>query len=1539
MTLVLVSGICLGILQLQPVKDRIANRLVEGFNENYDGTLTIGELDGFLPLNITLKDIKLYSNSTDQLPVFKAERIAARLNARSFLSKRYEVETLNILEPNFVIGSDSAGAFKKAVTKTDQTDSTGSPVLIEVLAPSVLIQEGYVLVRNVKPNRFKKAETDSISIRNINLNMYLEYTQAQRFLDINNISFNSPELEVENATMFGQVYNDNQFLEFNAFNARIGNSGLQFNAEAKGVDMSKPEIWEQIKASQLEVNLEELFVEPRHMEKLYPELPPLKKSVYASLKSEGTLDSLWFDKLQLSMGESAMISYGYITNMETPEKLGYGLELETLVITEDEVQTFSNQLNPKQLDAITQTRVEGLVSGTLNHIKGRVALIGERGKLRLDGEVDFGEHKRFDLNIESDSLDIGKLLVENIASTNLSLKGSASGEGLTFTEGVGNAELKASSGNIQNRDFEEFQISADWEGGYINPVYSITVDSSKLEGDGYIDLRKSLKEISLTGSAEEFNMNTLLVLEGMRPSLVDLKYEISLKGRTLYDLFGQLSLDIPRAYVGGDTLSRHQFYLDFNAPNAPTRSLRLTSTALDATIEGDYDPVDLWTLSKYWGGYFKERINKEILFNDSVKVQTPVLNIEDQSLTLSGRFKNPSLLKAYYPAFPSIQTAARINSSINISPERMLFNGSVSDQEFRYNQYSADTLLAQITGSFRYQNTLKEFSGLQVQATAARFEQGMVEARDFEFYTELDRDSVTIRTDIEQLGEEAFFDIRGEGELRDSLIAFRIDEFNFGTEYYAWENNGAPLFTYGEDQRFTLKNFSFESGSQFVEMKGTFSRNVEDSVDYIIRDLDLSRISAMINKRIEFGGLLNGRFTTRTLTSVPTIQGNIDVKRLSLDQNIVGDVIVNSRYNSELNRFDTEIDISTDSLKYPNYYANNERKGQEFDIKGYIQAPEDGSFPDSDSLYSFDLNFENIDMWILPLIGPKVFQEASGRSNGKGVFWGNLDTYDFNVDFKVGVTDAVYFQPRFLDTYYYGQGEITFSRHQGLDFKDIYLIDPTGGEAILSGNFDFNDFEPLSYMDIRLEMDDFQFLNSEFDPSLPFFGKAFGSSIVTITGSNFAPVLTTETPLIISDFSTIGIPLLEETELTKDSKFIRFVNSFDLADLDGDEEREGKPQNFAGLEDLNPEDLTFAERFTLDLRFLARNPMTVELIFDPVTGDVITANGTGRLRIRLEDQEVSMFGQFDITDGSYQFVSGDIFTRRFELQPGGSIIWEGSPGNARLNLNAVYRARPDINTLTTAKAELNAENSQRVPVELVLNIGGTLSSIENEFFFRLPNTFESRQNSTLATQLNALNRNEDEKLIQATSFLLMDNFIPVSNSGTAQTNTLSENISGSRAVLNPLISNQVISPLLSNQINSLLNSDLSSFDVDFNLNTYNQVDLGVALRLYNDKLILRREGQITGRQSNIGDLGATYRINKTFSVTAFHRQDPTFGTLTSTEESQQSQDINGVGVEATFSFNRWNEFFKRISSPFKKLFGIKKKKEEITENKEGNNPS
>ena len=132
--------------------------------------------------------------------------------------------------------------------------------------------------------------------------------------------------------------------------------------------------------------------------------------------------------------------------------------------------------------------------------------------------------------------------------------------------------------------------------------------------------------------------------------------------------------------------------------------------------------------------------------------------------------------------------------------------------------------------------------------------------------------------------------------------------------------------------------------------------------------------------------------------------------------------------------------MSTDSTKYPDYFSRTDRRGQNITLDGFVQSPNSSGFSKSDSLYYFDLNFESTDLWVIPFIAPNLFTEMSGVATGSGSILGGWDDYDFTINYDIGLDDAVYFRPKFLDTYYYGVGNIIFNREDGLIFNDVFVI-------------------------------------------------------------------------------------------------------------------------------------------------------------------------------------------------------------------------------------------------------------------------------------------------------------------------------------------------------------------------------------------------------------------------------------------------------------------------------------------------------------------
>ena len=73
---------------------------------------------------------------------------------------------------------------------------------------------------------------------------------------------------------------------------------------------------------------------------------------------------------------------------------------------------------------------------------------------------------------------------------------------------------------------------------------------------------------------------------------------------------------------------------------------------------------------------------------------------------------------------------------------------------------------------------------------------------------------------------------------------------------------------------------------------------------------------------------------------------------------------------------------------------------------------------------------------------------------------------------------------------------------------------------------------------------------------------------------------------------------------------------------------------------------------------------------DQISGTELKGSGTGLLLMRLIDGEFSMFGDYAVSSGNFNYRFGGLIDKDFDLQPGGTITWQGDPYNAQLNLDS-----------------------------------------------------------------------------------------------------------------------------------------------------------------------------------------------------------------------------------------------------------------------------
>jgi hypothetical protein len=102
-----------------------------------------------------------------------------------------------------------------------------------------------------------------------------------------------------------------------------------------------------------------------------------------------------------------------------------------------------------------------------------------------------------------------------------------------------------------------------------------------------------------------------------------------------------------------------------------------------------------------------------------------------------------------------------------------------------------------------------------------------------------------------------------------------------------------------------------------------------------------------------------------------------------------------------------------------------------------------------------------------------------------------------------------------------------------------------------------------------------------------------------------------------------------------------------------------------------------------------------------------------------------LYGPYTISQGSYLFTLQNIINKRFELEQGGTITFNGE-SDARLNADAIYQVRTStsypysqdllLSSGGSDEATLRAKN--RILVSLLLKLKGVLSSPEVSFDIR-----------------------------------------------------------------------------------------------------------------------------------------------------------------------------------------------------------------------------
>jgi len=477
----------------------------------------------------------------------------------------------------------------------------------------------------------------------------------------------------------------------------------------------------------------------------------------------------------------------------------------------------------------------------------------------------------------------------------------------------------------------------------------------------------------------------------------------------------------------------------------------------------------------------------------------------------------------------------------------------------------------------------------------------------------------------------------------------------------------------------------------------------------------------------------------------------------------------------------------------------------------------------------------------------------------------------------------------FLQTRYSFSDSIRFTR-KGIEFRNIKIFDEKKNQGTLNGILAHNSFKDFS-IDLNLNVNKMMVLNTKQKDNETFYGTAYATGYAGIKGAT--DKLSFRISARTEDNTAFYVPLTS-SETVSEYPYIIFVDT--KKEKEAEKAREDM---FVKKEKKSNMELNFDLEVTPEAE--------VQLIMDSKAGDVIRGTGAGKLNISLNNKgEVKMSGDYIIEDGDYLFTLGNILNKRFSVEEGGTISWNGSLTDANINLKAIYRLKAALYDIYPADDALK----ERIPVECQLNLSEKLMNPVIGFNIYLP-TADEETREYLRSAINT----EEEISRQFLYLLVMNSFYPDPSLYTTAPPSTTQ---GTAAI------GVTTTEMLSNQLSNWLSQISNDFDIGFNYRPGNEitpqeVEVALSTQLLNDKVILNGNFDVGGKQSNTqasnisGDFDIEFKITEKLRFKVFNRSNDNLFYET-------SPYTQGFGI-----------FFRRDFNKLKDLFILpeKKKKKKI----------
>ncbi len=1117
---------------------------------------------------------------------------------------------------------------------------------------------------------------------------------------------------------------------------------------------------------------------------------------------------------------------------------------------------------PEMLSVIKNAVLSGEFYGFHNNFNTKFNLLTNIGNIYYDGAINN------DLNIVPYpfyffSLHTNNLNIKDILGLKndfiVSFYTDMRGEGIKKKDADMQLDLFVEKLKYTDKEINDININGVIKNEQILASSNIKSQYADIDFNGMLDISKKEPSFDLKLKIDNADLHKLDLVDYDKKALLSTNVQANMRGFDIDKMFGEIFIDSTYYHDSRGSYFMDSLEINLTENHFSSKDLKINCDFFDADVNGI---LNFKKIGNTFKNYVLNHFHVRQWADKGVRLED-----EEQDFYVNMNFKNTETLSNLL--MPNLMLSNNTNFTATFTSKNYLLYSTLESDMIVYNNFILNDIYVKnkternkTTASLNLREfVMKEANEKNDVELGLENMTFMMDAHNDTLFFDLTWDDFNPEDKNKGKIEATFNPHEKTGgilHVTTSDVIINDSLWNISpTCYIDFKKNGVKF-----------NKCDIYSRCQSLTIDGRFPKTSRDTIYLNFNKLNISNFDLLTaGYGIDVDGYVNGDLQVSGISDKFTFFSNLDVISLGINHHLIGDGFIDASWNAP----DTSIFIDTEILRknsldkvlslVGNYYTSRENENLDF-----------------------NLNLNGVDISFVNSFTQKTLSRVGGKVNGDLLVTGSLKQMVLNGDAIVydGTCNIDYLNTFYrinpLETRYKDlRPSIRFSKNR-IDCSDIILVDSLNNHAVAQAVITHEYLRKFRF-DVDATLDNFISMNMLPEESSTFYGTAVASGDLKIEG-----------PLddIVMDVNVLSMPgtvidILLTSNSSINDNFIVFV------------QKEKEQDTVMTILPTKKKD----KKFTFNLNADVTEDASVNIHLPSNMGN-ISANGLGSIRLGLASDQLSLYGDYVISEGTFVFDFQNLVRRNFNIRRGGTISWTGDAADADINVIGSYRTKSSISSLGIEIDSTSLVNN--INVDCILRLQDKLNNPSITFGLELPNATDDIKN----TVFSIIDTTNQAVMSQQIISLLVLGSFSYSNSGLSAI--------GVTNYYN----------VLTNSLSSWLSQISKGLDIGVRYTpednyTPEEFEFALSTQLFNDRLIIETnlgmynssQGEIAGGANSIvGDFDITFKLTNRLSLKGYNHSNLNSNYYTYSYETY-SEYTQGLGLSYSQSFDSIKEIFAR----------------------------